>query len=589
MTRRALLSLAFLFLVTALVIVISGGFVTSVLDRRVSARSPAPAAAAAVLAAASWLVAARRGRAVIADLDWTWTVVERRAPALVAAIAATSAALAVRFGTFSATGSDASGYLSEAALLWSRSLSYAEPLHAFVDWADGASTLVPSGWRSGLTAGTQVPSYAPGLPLLMAIPYGIAGTLGACLVSAIAAGLGVWTCARLAMNTSRAAGVLAAACLATSPTYLVQSFQPMSDVPATAAWTACWLLLARGTRAASVPDARALLLFAGMLAALAVMIRPNLAPLASLPAAYLLVLPAPSSSVRVNRILAFSIPVAVAGLVVAGLHWRWYGSPLMSGYGGAGELYATAHVKANVTRYAGWLLAIESPLLLAAPLAAWRPRGSLWRWCLAFALVTAFGYCLYLVVEQWTYLRFLLPAIAIGVAAASAVVTSAADRLPSWSRGPALALLILAVTVHGVVNARRLGVFSFADVHARAILAGHYLDTVLPARAVIVAGEQSGSIRYYTGRSIVRWDLILSGQLQAVLDTLVRAGHEPWIALDAWEDEPFRQRHGDVPAGSLDWPPALDAGREMRTRAWRVSDRERFMEGTLVRTDRVRR
>ena len=69
------------------------------------------------------------------------------------------------------------------------------------------------------------------------------------------------------------------------------------------------------------------------------LIRPNLAPLAIVPL-----------FLARNRI-AFSIPVAIAGLFLALLQSLWYGSPLRSGYGSAEELFALANIAANASRY----------------------------------------------------------------------------------------------------------------------------------------------------------------------------------------------------------------------------------------------
>jgi hypothetical protein len=49
-------------------------------------------------------------------------------------IATGAGAVAVRFGTFSASGSDPSGYLSEAAMLTSGVLWHVEPIVAIANW-----------------------------------------------------------------------------------------------------------------------------------------------------------------------------------------------------------------------------------------------------------------------------------------------------------------------------------------------------------------------------------------------------------------------------------------------------------------------
>ncbi|MEO8679276.1 MAG: hypothetical protein ABI665_09540, partial [Vicinamibacterales bacterium] len=61
-----------------------------------------------------------------------------------------------------------------------------------------------------------------------------------------------------------------------------------------------------------------------------------------------------------------------------------------------------------------------------------------------------------------------------------------------------------------------------------------------------------------------------------------------WIVLDAFEEPLFRAKFGEHRAGTLDWPPALEAGDTHRTRAWRLADRARFVTGETVTTERIR-
>jgi hypothetical protein len=598
-TRRALLPLAFVLVGIALGLAITGGFTSTVWGWRVSARTPETALAAASAALAIWFAGAYRREALGEDIEWTWAALERNAAPIALSVAGLAGALAVRFGTFSAAGSDASGYLSQAAMLWSGRLSHLEPLASVATWPGGAGTLVPLGWRTGLEASAQVPTYPPGLPLLLAIPLGIDGTVFAGVVVACMAAVAVWGCARLAQRlSSPVAGVIAAVWLTTSPTFLMQSVQPMSDVPVTAAWLMSWVLLTERRPAA-----------AGLFAGLAVLIRPNLAPLAVVPALYLLLAgerrtppTAQSTSGTLGTegthgshgpqgtpaTLRFSLPVILSGLVVAWFHWHWYGSPLLSGYGSPGELYSLSHIAPNASRYVEWLTLVETPLLATALLVVSWPRSRVAGWTLAFAALVLVSYTLYLVVEQWTYLRFLLPAMALVMAIVSAAVVGLLLRLPRVWRGPLVALVVLALVAHGATTARAQGVFDLASVHRRAVLAGAYLAQFSRSTLVVMAGEQSGSIRYYTGCSVVRWDLLVPEMLPSVFAVLHQAGQDPWIVLDAWEEEPFRARfHGTV-EGALDWPPALDAGREVRTRAWRVSDRDRFRRGEKILTVRLR-
>ena len=102
----------------------------------------------------------------------------------------------------------------------------------------------------------------------------------------------------------------------------------MSDVPVTAAWMLCFAARASRQRRS----------WAGVACAIAVLIRPNLAPLAIVP--FLLV----------DKRIAFAMPVAIAGVFLAFVQWFWYGSPFRSGYGPAEELFALSNIGANTYR-----------------------------------------------------------------------------------------------------------------------------------------------------------------------------------------------------------------------------------------------
>ena len=107
----------------------------------------------------------------------------------------------------------------------------------------------------------------------MALPHAVAGTTGAVLVVVLSAGVAVWATGALAGRLGGGvAALIAATLVATSPTFLYHAFQPMSDVPVTAAWIVCWLQVARAAPASG-----------GLAAAVAALIRPNLAPLAAVP------------------------------------------------------------------------------------------------------------------------------------------------------------------------------------------------------------------------------------------------------------------------------------------------------------------
>ena len=100
---------------------------------------------------------------------------DRHAAALATMLAAAAAAYGVAFGSYAAAGSDAAGYVSQAHLFASGQVAIDEPLIRQVDWPGAANWFSPLGYRPGLTPGELVPTYPPGLPLVMALALLVAG------------------------------------------------------------------------------------------------------------------------------------------------------------------------------------------------------------------------------------------------------------------------------------------------------------------------------------------------------------------------------------------------------------------------------
>jgi hypothetical protein len=579
-TRRASLAAAAASSLIAIALAVSGGFMISVGGVRVSARSPRAAVALSLVLAAAWLYSSTRARSTFSDLAWLSSRIERHSRAWLLVLTLTTGVLAAALGTRSPSGADASGYLSQAAM-WARlDWRVSDTLSATDDWPLRADQTAPLGWRPAPDVGWQVPTYAPGLPLLMAVPFALAGNTGASAVVAVSAAVAVFATGALARTlTGGTAALLGAALLGSSPTFLYQSLQPMSDVPVTAAWLVAFWMMAERRHGLS-----------GVATAVAVLVRPNLAPLAALPLAWAVwSSPAPR---RFPLAVRFSWPVAAAAAVVAGLQWQWYGSPVVSGYGTAGELFTVSNVVPNARLYASWLWEAEPAFVLVGAtavlgalvlrLAAWRgvvprqARPTRSRVPMATLVVFSSGvvaaYLVYGVFERWSYVRFLLPAMAATAVLWSALADRALGRAAPRARGLMVAVAVVTIVAGSVTVARRLEVFQIAPITARAVDAGDQLRLILPANAVLIAGEQSGSMRHETGHPIVRWDTLDVTTLRQVLDVFRVLGLEPWWVLDQWEESVVRGRFPDLREAALDWPPRVEGGPLMRTRAWRVAD-----------------
>jgi hypothetical protein len=585
LSRRFLLLCAVIALAIAALLAVSGGIRFTVGGFRVSARSPLAPSLAALALTGSWAwLAFRRGGAG-ADLTSVSLAVDRHAWTIVLVVAAASAGLAIAFGTFSAAGADASGYLSQAAMWAAGRLRVADGLVLLTGWPADPGMTAPLGWNASVERGWQVPTYGPGLPLLMALPQAIGGTLIAALTIALSSAIVIVASSAIALRLSGGpAAIVAAVTLATCPVFIFQSIQPMSDVPVTAAWMVCWALLIRSGDGNRQPASGSAFL-SGAACAIAVLIRPNLAPLAIVPLAF--VLRTANREQRMANGIAFSTPVVLSGALLGWLQWQWYGSPIRSGYGTVGQLYSWAYIGANASRYAGWLIS-TSPVLLLAAIGVWIRRGSA-AWALAvFSLLNVAAYLVYFVFNEWSYLRFLLPAVASAAVFVGVAVAAFVNRLPAPARAAVLLGAVFVISGIGFSQSRSLDVFRLGDSHRRVLQIGRYLDAALPDRAVIISGEQSGAARYDTGRAIVRWEAATRADLERVLTLLAADRRSVWILLDAWEEPLVRDKFAGLTAVSLDWPPAVDAGETHRTRAWNLSDRARYLEGERVVTDRLR-
>ena len=197
--------------------------------------------------------------------------------ASICALAAAILALAtlgagVRWGAMVAGGADSYGYVSQAGYWQRGSVVVQEDVIRPSPWPGAALTWAPLGYRpSPRRPDAIVPLYAPGLPLLMALGQAIAGFCGAFFVVPLCGALTIWLTFALGRRVFDAPGIAlwSAGLVATSPVFLYQLMNAMSDVPVTAAWTLA-LVLAVARRP----------LTAGLAMTVAIAIRPNLAPLA---------------------------------------------------------------------------------------------------------------------------------------------------------------------------------------------------------------------------------------------------------------------------------------------------------------------
>jgi hypothetical protein len=467
----------------------------------------------------------------------------------VATVAACLLAVAVlafawTFGARSAGGADALGYVSQAYLWLDGEVWIDNGLARAVPWPNAPESLTPLGYRPRDST-ASVPTYSPGVPLIMAA-FAFFGACGPYLVVPVFGGLLVAATFVLGMRLTNQPGaaLIAAVLMATSPAFLVNVIVPMSDTVTTALWALSLCALTwPGLRAASI---------GGFAAGLAVLARPNLAPLAlaGVLAAEMWRADMMKRGARSAAYLAFVLPAA---LFIATLNAQLYGSPFRSGYGASSDLYALRHLVRNGYQFGTWLLESEwTALLLLLPLLAGRFRSPI-RWMtsgplLLFAVLLLGAYLFYQPFDAWWFLRFLLPGYPLMFLAIAVVANRAALAWPY--RGVLLPIGILLVAVRVIPYSNEILTIGPGEERYTAIT--EFITRGLPANAVFISMQHSGTIRFYAGRQVVRYDWISAERFPSMIVWLRDHGYRPYIVLDSWEEPRFRARFaGTGPAGRL--------------------------------------
>ena len=457
-------------------------------------------------------------------------------------------AVAIVLGARSASGSDSFGYVSQAYLWRDGSLRIEQPLLHDVPWPYPAESLTPLAYQPH--GGRLVPVVPPGIPLLMAGLLVLFGACGPFLLAPIAGaalvGATYGLAARLAPD--RRVALIAAALTATSPAFLVNVVLPMSDTTTAALWTlALCALTFDGWRAAAI---------AGLLSGVAVLARPNLAPAAIALVAAAELWRGPHERRFRRAVLVIACGALPAALFVLMLNRSLYGSPWLSGYGSAADLYSASYIWRNVRQYSIWLWRSEAIAVALVALAiVARPvpvanRRVLWPLGIFGAIVVA-SYLAYAPFDAWWYLRFLLPAFPLLFVTAAAVTAWLLDSFGGGRR------VIVLATVLGLAILRilpyRTQILNVAAGEDRSAAVAQFIVSGLPANAVFVTSQHSGTIRFYAGRMTVRYEWFAAPRFAHALAWLQQRGYRPYIVLENWEEPHFRRKLSDAgPVGRLE-------------------------------------
>lgn len=529
--RRTLLLLAAIAFCSALTVAFTGGFVINAFGQRVSSHQAMRPLVAGMILAAFYIAIYRR--------HWRTDVniLTRINPPMLIAALCTSAALIVgiHWGTFMGAGPDASGYVSQADM-WARgALTIPAPAWANeARWTYAVRSSAPVGYRASQKPLDLAPIYSPGYPLMMAAFQKVGGRDAVFFVLPLLGALVVWASYLLGRHLGNAwAGAIAALLMVCSPVFLWFVLRPLSDVPVTACWAMALVFALRGDLKGAV--------LSGIATSSAILIRPNLVPLAAIP----MLLLATTRERRIRRVIVFGSAAAPGALVIAALNWYWYGSPLTSGYGSLDSLYSGTFIWPNLEHYSRWLIDTQTPLVLlafAAPFVLRPPQEQKYRLILltvVYPIAVLAMYAGYQALDGWLYMRFLLPAFPVLLASLGAIFVEYVRR----SRRRTAAILLVAVVTAAIAfqewrYAYHEGAFNSEERFARAV----DLANSLPQNTVLVSLGHSGTLHFYTGRDVLCWELLLGHELDGALAYLRRLGHPLFFIGDPSEATEFQRR-----------------------------------------------
>jgi hypothetical protein len=532
-------------LACAIVIAWNGGIRQNIGPVLISARDWWRTAAAALALYVISLLLARRD-----DVSLPWrgvlAVAEKSSAMVAAGAAAAILAFGLTSGARTAGGADALGYVSQAYLWLKGDLRIAQPLGSIQPWPFTDESVAPLGYKPGVGASrhTSVPTYAPGLPLIMAGSLVACGPCGPFYLGPLFAALLVWCTWGLAQRLSGdgLTSALAALWMATSPTLLFNLVIPMSDAVAATLWIASLVLL---TWPLTVHAAAS-----GLVAGLAILVRPNLVPLV-LAGALAAELWNPRAR-RGRRSLTFLICVVPAVVIVGVVNRQLYGSPLLSGYGPSANLYSLEWFPRNLWLYAAWLVESQGAIVLLAllPLVVPRMRPA---WltparALPIAVYIALlctSYLFYIRFDAWWFLRFFLPAFPVLFLFVAGALAWLTRQAPAVVAVPVLIMLVTWLSASSVGFALEKGARVRGEGEQRYAAVAQYIDRELPSTAVIIAKEHTGTIAFYTGRQTLRRDYLPRQRLRDVAEWLQANGRRPYIVLEDWEEVEYRRHFAE--------------------------------------------
>lgn len=425
--------------------------------------------------------------------------------------------------------------------------------------------------KNGDITRAMVPWYPIGFPLHEAAGALLLGwRLGPFLISPLLAALSCWFvfCIGLRLGLARPLAVAGALLLAVNPSFILMALQPVSDITAT-----FWAVMVIWAGLRSRENERWSLL-AGLAFGLAFLVRPaNILLLAPL----LFCIP-----LRLRSIALFVLGGSPLAAVFFAYNYIVFGHPLRTGYSviGLTRHFIISGMSIRFSSYAYWLSVTMTPLVLVAWLGVaflrsvdWRRRALLIAWFGTFLIF----YCGYEIFEEWAGTRFLLPGypgLIIGALLTAQTMSRSLigrQRALRLAAGFALLIPMFVVPLRFTYFYNVLSVGAFELIHHDSIRMA--LER-LPAKAVVVSGETSGAIHFYTERTVMRFEDIVPVRWPTLKSSVLSSGYDFYALLMDSELESAQQR---VP-GHWD-----EVGRVRQCALWHIQPLDRPLP--LIRYD----
>src|SRR5262249_27157581 len=147
-------------------------------------------------------------------------------------------------------------------------------------------------------------------------------------------------------------------------------------------------------------------------------------------------------------------------------------------------------------------------------------------------------YIPYEVFDAWWYLRFVLPAYPALLALTGTAVVWVLARGPwQWqTAGYAAVALVVAFLVRESAQRHAFGLWEF---ERRFRLAGDYVGSRLPANAIILAAQETGSVRFYSDRPTIAWRGLPPKSLDEALAFARVHNLKPYLLIENGEQQEF--------------------------------------------------